>query len=115
VFSCVPDVQDHHQTKGVVFYLSLVFMLVSIIFLLLTVVAFFIAPEMQNLHGKCITCQSGSLMIAFVALTVIFLEISSSSDAVCKVVGMFWSFLLNNGLLKYFISVKLCLCHLIKN
>jgi len=31
-------------------------------------------------------------MIAFVALTVIFLEGSSSSDAVCIVVGMFWSF-----------------------
>jgi hypothetical protein len=84
VLACVPG---EEEPQGFHFYFYLVFMIISTIFLLLTLVAFSIAPEMQNLHGKCIACQSGSLMIAFVALIVNYLGGSHNSVATCIVFG----------------------------
>jgi hypothetical protein len=69
------------------FYLYPIFMIFSIIFLMMTLVAFFVAPEMQNLHGKSIACQSGTLMIALIGLTVTYLAGSSSHMSVCKTFG----------------------------
>jgi len=62
-------------------------MIISIFFLFFTLVAFFLAPEMQNLHGKSIACQSGTLMVAFIALTVNYLEGRNNHMTVCKVFG----------------------------
>jgi hypothetical protein len=81
------DEQNQDQQKGFQFYLYPVFMIISIVFLFLTLVAFFMAPEMQNLHGKSIACQSGTLMIAFIAFTVTYLAGSDSSITVCKIFG----------------------------
>lgn len=79
---------EQNQTRpGIQFYLYPVFMIISIVFLFLTLVAFFMAPEMQNLHGKSIACQSGTLMIAFIAFTVTYLTSTDSSMVVCKVFG----------------------------
>jgi hypothetical protein len=79
--------QDQNRPQGIQFYLYPVFMLISILFLFLTLVAFFMAPEMQNLHGKSIACQSGTLMIGFIAFTVTYLAGSNSSKTVCKAFG----------------------------
>jgi uncharacterized membrane protein len=79
--------QNQEQLKGFQFYLYPIFMIISIVFLFLTLVAFFMAPEMQNLHGKSIACQSGTLMVAFIAFTVTYLVGADSSIAVCKVFG----------------------------
>jgi hypothetical protein len=82
--------EDIEQTNSMAFkfYLYPVFMLISVIFLFLTLVAFTMVPEMQNLHGKSIACQSGTLMIAFIGFAVTnlagFLNISV---ATCKAFG----------------------------
>jgi hypothetical protein len=80
-------VENENQPQGIQFYLYPVFMIISIIFLFLTLVAFFMSPEMQNLHGKSIACQSGTLMVAFIAFTVTYLAGSNSSVALCKLFG----------------------------
>ncbi|CAB3386563.1 Hypothetical predicted protein [Cloeon dipterum] len=57
-----PKKEIHH-------YIYPVFMIFSIICLLLTLLAFFFTPEMRNLHGKSIACQSFTLMMAYIGLT----------------------------------------------
>ncbi|XP_065334594.1 G-protein coupled receptor Mth2-like [Cloeon dipterum] len=48
-----------------------VFMIISIVCLLLTLLAFVFTPDMRNLHGKSIACQSFTLMMAYIGLTVV--------------------------------------------
>jgi hypothetical protein len=85
VFICMSD--EEMEPEGIEIYLYSFFMFISIFFLLLVLVAFFTSPEMQNLHGKSIACQSGTLMVAFIALTVIYLAGADSSLVVCKIFG----------------------------
>jgi O-antigen ligase len=75
------------QTTSNVSYLVPVLMLASAVFLMLTLVAFCVVPEMQNLHGKSIACQSASLMVAFVAMSVTQLTGADSSIVTCKTFG----------------------------
>lgn len=91
VFVCMTDEEiDQIQNKSLdlKFKLYPVFMLISVVFLFFVLVAFYVTPEMQNLHGKSIACQSGSLMIAFIALTITNLLAGSDiSEDGCKAFG----------------------------
>lgn len=64
-----------------------VFFAISIVFLAFTLVAFFVAPEMQNLQGKSIASQSAYLMIAYVALILTHLQVSTD-EVFCKILGI---------------------------
>ncbi|XP_059486865.1 G-protein coupled receptor Mth2-like [Neocloeon triangulifer] len=66
------------------FYLYPVFMICSVIFLFLTLLAFIVTPEMKNLHGKSIACQSFTLMMAYIGLTVTYLSGTDNHIIVCK-------------------------------
>jgi Mn2+/Fe2+ NRAMP family transporter len=69
-------------------YLQIVLLSVSIIFQLLTLVAFCVSPEMHNLHGKSIACQTGTLMVAFIAFSCTYLTGSWMGNyALCKLNG----------------------------
>ncbi|XP_059487689.1 G-protein coupled receptor Mth2-like [Neocloeon triangulifer] len=72
------------ETNGFKFYLYPVFMIGSVIFLFLTLLAFIVTPEMKNLHGKSIACQSFTLMMAFIGLTVTYLSGTDNHIVVCK-------------------------------
>lgn len=83
------------QTKGqgtllksrVVYILYNVFMAISIVFIILTILAYIFTPEMKSLHGKCIIFQSGTLAVAYVGFIIIHQTGSFSHIAVCKISG----------------------------
>ncbi|XP_059489905.1 G-protein coupled receptor Mth2-like [Neocloeon triangulifer] len=60
-------------------------MVMSIISLFLTLLAFILTPEMKTLHGKSVACESFTLMMAFVGLTVTHLSGTDSAIIVCKI------------------------------
>ncbi|CAB3381918.1 Hypothetical predicted protein [Cloeon dipterum] len=85
-----PKKEIHH-------YIYPVFMIFSIICLLLTLLAFFFTPEMRNLHGKSIACQSFTLMMAYIGLTVTYFSGTDSKLIVCKLFAyMAFGFLLSS-------------------
>jgi len=73
--------------KSVKFYIYPVFMIISILFLLMTIVAYYLTPEMKTLQGKCIVCQAATLMLAFFGFVVSYLTGSFSHIIVCRVFG----------------------------
>lgn len=60
--------QDKNRIE---FQISRVTLLLSSIFLVLTLLAYILLPEMQNLHGKTLMCHCGSLLVAFIILVVL--------------------------------------------
>lgn len=50
-------------------------MSISLLFLLLTVLVYFILTELQNLHGKCAFCHVVSLSVAYVFLILVQTEV----------------------------------------
>jgi hypothetical protein len=63
------------------------FFAISVVFLAFTLIAFLIAPEMKNIQGKSIACQSAYLMIAYVALILSHLRITTEDLVFCKILG----------------------------
>ncbi|XP_065336052.1 G-protein coupled receptor Mth2-like [Cloeon dipterum] len=85
-----PKKEIHH-------YIYPVFMIFSIICLLLTLLAFVFTPEMRNLHGKSIACQSFTLMMAYIGLTITYFSGTDSNLVVCKLFAyMSFGFLLSS-------------------
>ncbi|XP_059489952.1 G-protein coupled receptor Mth2-like isoform X2 [Neocloeon triangulifer] len=70
--------------------------LVSALFLLFTLIAFLMAPEMQNLHGKNIACQSLTLMLGMIGLALIgFGNFENHANkTLCKITGYLTYFFL---------------------
>ncbi|XP_065345954.1 G-protein coupled receptor Mth2-like [Cloeon dipterum] len=46
------------------------FFVISAVFLLLTLIAFFLKPDHLTIHERSVVCQSGSLLMAFIGLTI---------------------------------------------
>jgi hypothetical protein len=69
------------------FYLYPAFMVISTIFLILTLFAYFVSPAWNNLQGKSIACQSGTLAVSLVAYTVVHLFGDTTSAMICKIAG----------------------------
>jgi hypothetical protein len=63
------------------------FLAISVVFLAFTLIAFFVAPDMQNLQGKSIASQSAYLMIAYVALILSHLRMTTDDLVFCKILG----------------------------
>jgi hypothetical protein len=61
---------------------------VSAFFLLLTLIAFFLSPEFNNLHGRSMACQAGSLLIMYLGMTLIYLTGATVHITVCITTGM---------------------------
>ncbi|KAF2894334.1 hypothetical protein ILUMI_11839 [Ignelater luminosus] len=53
------------------FQISRIALTLSCVFLILTLLAYLLLPEMQNLHGKTLMCHCGSLLVAFLTLVVL--------------------------------------------
>ncbi|CAB3386562.1 Hypothetical predicted protein [Cloeon dipterum] len=88
---------DGFPEKEIQYYIYPVFMIFSIICLLLTLLAFVFTPEMRNLHGKSIACQSFALMMAYIGLTVTYYSGTDSHLIVCKLFAyMAFGFLLSS-------------------
>jgi type II secretory pathway component PulF len=86
-----------HSQKELKFYLYPLFLLISATFLALTLLAFFLVPQMRNLHGKSIACQSGTLMIAFISFAAAYLRgFINISETTCKAFGKIFGIILGD-------------------
>ncbi|XP_059484656.1 G-protein coupled receptor Mth2-like [Neocloeon triangulifer] len=63
------------------------FFILSAIFLLLTLLAFVLTPDHNTIHSRSVVCQSGSLLITFIGLTITYLTGERSHINVCIVVA----------------------------
>jgi hypothetical protein len=70
-----------------------VFLAISAVFLSFTLIAFFVAPEMQNIQGKSIASQSAYLMIAYVATILTQLRVTTDDLLFCKILGILFEML----------------------
>jgi len=62
---------------------------VSTVFLFLVVAFYFLIPEMRTLQNRSVVCQSATLAIGFVSLSVLHLHSDlKDSPVTCKVVGI---------------------------
>jgi hypothetical protein len=76
-----------HEDARISSRLYSAFLAISVVFLAFTLIAFFVAPEMQNLQGKSIASQSAYLMIAYVALILSHLRMTTDDLVFCKILG----------------------------
>ena len=60
---------------------------VSAFFLLLTLIAFFLSPEFDNLHGRSMACQAGSLLIMYLGMTLIYIMGTTIQLSLCITTG----------------------------
>jgi uncharacterized membrane protein len=76
------------KNKNIANIIKAVFLSISIVFLLFTVAAYFVAPKMRNLHGKSIASQAAALMVAFLALVLIMLGVIKFESLHCRIFGL---------------------------
>ncbi|KAF5289044.1 hypothetical protein FQA39_LY03923 [Lamprigera yunnana] len=76
----------HDTNESPKYKVSRVCLILSSIFLILTLLGYIFVPEMQNLHGKTLMCNCASLLVAFTILAV--LQFYPRFDgSTCKVIG----------------------------
>ncbi|XP_059484657.1 G-protein coupled receptor Mth2-like [Neocloeon triangulifer] len=61
--------------------------ILSAIFLTLTLLAFILTPERNSIHSKAVVCQSGSLLVTYVCLTITYLTGEKSHADICVIVA----------------------------
>jgi hypothetical protein len=84
VFRCVYELENGELIK---YYIYPPLFIRSTFFLLLTLVAFFLSPEFNNLHGRSMACQAGSLLIMYLCMTVIYLTGDIVDTTFCIITG----------------------------
>ncbi|CAB3364360.1 Hypothetical predicted protein [Cloeon dipterum] len=70
VVHCIDLPDEYHPPLK--FSLYPPFFILSSIFLILTILALVLTPEIKSFHTKCVVCHSACLAVAFIALTVNF-------------------------------------------
>ncbi|XP_059473107.1 G-protein coupled receptor Mth2-like [Neocloeon triangulifer] len=78
---------DAEEPEEMKFNILPAFFILSAIFLLLTIVAFCIAPGNNSAYSRSVVCHSGCLLIAFAGLTITYLSGEKSHIYVCKFVA----------------------------
>ncbi|KAK4879826.1 hypothetical protein RN001_007972 [Aquatica leii] len=76
----------HDTNESVKYQVSRICLVFSSIFLILTLLGYICVPEMQNLHGKTLMCNCGSLLVAFTILAVLQFYPTVEGPA-CKFIG----------------------------
>ncbi|XP_065353646.1 G-protein coupled receptor Mth2-like [Cloeon dipterum] len=64
-FICMPP-----EPQDLKFTIYPIFFVISAVFLLLTLIAFFLTPDHHTIHVRSVVCQSGSLLMAYIGLTI---------------------------------------------
>ncbi|PBC27714.1 G-protein coupled receptor Mth2 [Apis cerana cerana] len=62
-------------------------LLISVPFLILTIVAYYITPELKDVYGKAVCCYCGCLALTFVMLVIIQLRNIELSNQTCTNIG----------------------------
>lgn len=87
VISCNDEMELEKMMANLKFKIYPAFFIMSAIFLLLTLIAFYLTPDHNNVHGRSVVCQSGSLLIVYIGLTINYLTGDTNKDQVCIIVG----------------------------
>jgi len=80
-------VVEETNNSDIKFKIYPAFFIMSAIFLLLTLIAFFLTPDHNTLHGRSIVCQSGCLLIMYIGLTINYLSGETNQIEVCQITG----------------------------
>lgn len=62
-------------------------LLISVPFLILTIIAYYITPELKDVYGKAVCCYCGCLALTFVMLVIIQLRNIELSNQTCTNIG----------------------------
>ncbi|CAD7002685.1 unnamed protein product [Ceratitis capitata] len=73
--------------KPATLMLNTILMLISAPFLYLTILVYWLIPELWNLHTKCLICYLLSLAIGTTIIVIVNMGESDFEDAVCAVMG----------------------------
>lgn len=94
-FQCFPNDASNNPKQQAIkeqrlrFYA--VFLFISCLFLIATLLVYFCLPELQNLHGKTLMCHVICLLIAYGSLGIAQIKILPNETAngfdLCKVAG----------------------------
>ncbi|XP_065350259.1 probable G-protein coupled receptor Mth-like 3 [Cloeon dipterum] len=84
VIHCIEPEEYHPPLK---FNLYPPFFILSSIFLLLTILALVLTPEIKSFHSKCVVCHSACLVVAFIALTLNYLHGNPDERVLCVTIG----------------------------
>jgi hypothetical protein len=69
-------------------------MIISTIFMIITLIVYALLPELRNLHGKLLMCHVSSLLVAYIALALVQLGSSVIADWLCVTTGKSTSILI---------------------
>ncbi|XP_046390301.1 probable G-protein coupled receptor Mth-like 3 [Ischnura elegans] len=83
---------DKDSCLHVLFVLYPIGMIVSSVFLLLSIAVYAIVPKLCNLSGKLMICYMVSLLCSFISLTVVQKDGESLQDKACVVLGFIMYF-----------------------
>ncbi|XP_059481603.1 G-protein coupled receptor Mth2-like isoform X2 [Neocloeon triangulifer] len=88
VMICTNTKENSEDTmQNLKFKIYPAFFILSAIFLLPTLLAFVLTPDHTTVHSRSVVCQSGSLLITFISLTITYLTGESSHIDVCIIVA----------------------------
>lgn len=62
-------------------------LLISILFLALTLFVYFMLPELQNLHGKTVMCHTASFLLAYICLALVKRPLTKYEPVSCSALG----------------------------
>lgn len=62
-------------------------MIISVPFLLVTFLVYLFVPQLRNMHGKCLICNFGSLMVGYIILAWIKLQGWKADEDLCIPMG----------------------------
>lgn len=62
-------------------------MIISTVFMIITLIVYSLLPELRNLHGKLLMCHVASLLVAYVTLTLVQLASSIIAGWLCITSG----------------------------
>lgn len=80
---CFPDPDAGSVVNTIVFTMFPIGMLLSTVFMALTLVVYGLLPELRNLHGKCLMCHVACLLMAYLSLSIIQLGTSILPEWMC--------------------------------
>ncbi|CAB3368144.1 Hypothetical predicted protein [Cloeon dipterum] len=68
---CFPEESVENSPQNVQYSIYSVGMLLSSVFMLLTLAVYALLPQLRNLHGKCLMCHVGCLLSAYISLSIV--------------------------------------------
>ncbi|XP_059482444.1 G-protein coupled receptor Mth2-like [Neocloeon triangulifer] len=79
---CFPE-EPSNQVEGALINVYAVGMLLSTVFIAITLLVYVLLPQLRNLHGKCLMCHVGCLLAAYLSLSIVQLGTETIPGWLC--------------------------------